>query len=75
MSELMKLIVFLGIASVGALSRNKAAYTRPPPVPQLPMENPLLVRKSGPHEPEQIFLALAGAGMAVSWVTYPQARP
>ena len=48
-------------------------YIRPRASRELDLNGPLLSPKGGPHDPEQVHLALAGpAGIAVSWVTRPQ---
>lgn len=57
-----------------ACERSFTGYVRPPLSADLPLTHRRLAQSSAsPHNPEQIHLAMAGAGaMAIDWVTNPQ---
>jgi hypothetical protein len=68
---LVTLVSFAILLEFG-LSEGKTEYRRPPPADVLPLHDPRLTKKGGAHDPEQIMIALAGPGVAISWVTHPQ---
>jgi hypothetical protein len=62
------------LGSTLTVDGTKTAYRRPPPAEMLPLDDPRLTKTGGAHDPEQILVALAGPGIAISWVTHPQVR-